>query len=72
MWDPTFGKGPEREYRIRELAKRVPLGWMGTPLDVANAVLYLASDESEYVTGIELSVDGGIQAGTTATPSDVE
>jgi 3(or 17)beta-hydroxysteroid dehydrogenase len=72
MWDPTFGKGPEREYRIRKLAKRVPLGRMGTPHDVANAVLYLASDESEYVTGIELSVDGGIQAGTTATPSDVE
>jgi NAD(P)-dependent dehydrogenase (short-subunit alcohol dehydrogenase family) len=45
---------------------------MGTPLDVANAVLYLASDESEYVTGIELTVDGGILAGTIATPSDAE
>jgi 3(or 17)beta-hydroxysteroid dehydrogenase len=72
MWDPTFGTGPERKRRIQKLAKRVPLGRMGTPLDVANAVLFLASDESEYVTGIELTVDGGIQAGTTATPSDVE
>ncbi|MGD0486568.1 MAG: SDR family oxidoreductase [Syntrophorhabdales bacterium] len=72
MWDPFFGKDHEREYRILKLAKRIPLGRMGTPLDVANAVLYLASDESEYVTGIELTVDGGILAGTIATPSDAE
>jgi NAD(P)-dependent dehydrogenase (short-subunit alcohol dehydrogenase family) len=72
MWDPFFGKDHQRAYHIRKFAKRIPLGRMGTPLDVANAVLYLASDESEYVTGIELTVDGGILAGTTATPSDVE
>ena len=72
MWDPFFGKDQERAYRIRRFRKRIPLGRMGTPLDVANAVLYLASDESEYVTGIELTVDGGILAGTTATPSDAE
>ncbi len=72
MWDPVFGKDEGRAQRIRKLAKRIPLGRMGAPLDVANAVLYLASDESEYVTGIELTVDGGILAGTTATPSDVE
>jgi NAD(P)-dependent dehydrogenase (short-subunit alcohol dehydrogenase family) len=72
MWDPVLGQDQKREYRIRKLANRIPLGRMGAPLDVANAVLYLASDESEYVTGIELTVDGGIQAGTTATPSDVE
>ncbi len=72
MWDPFFGKDDEREYRIRKFGKRIPLGRMGTPLDVANAALYLASDESEYVTGIELTVDGGILAGTTATPLDAE
>jgi 3(or 17)beta-hydroxysteroid dehydrogenase len=72
MWDPAFGKGPDRAARIRRLEKRIPLGRMGMPADVANAVVYLASDESEYVTGIELTVDGGILAGTTATPSDVD
>ena len=37
----------------------VPLGRLGAPRDVANAVLYLASDEAEYVTGTTIVVDGG-------------
>jgi NAD(P)-dependent dehydrogenase (short-subunit alcohol dehydrogenase family) len=40
----------------------VPLGHIGEPNDVAYAVLYLASDESKFVTGAELKVDGGISA----------
>lgn len=40
----------------------VPLGHAGTVLDVANAILYLASDESRYVTGSELVIDGGLTA----------
>ncbi|MFO1195911.1 MAG: glucose 1-dehydrogenase [Burkholderiaceae bacterium] len=40
--------------------KRCPMGHQGTPWDIANAALFLASDESRYVTGIELVVDGGI------------
>ena len=40
----------------------VPTGELGYPLDIANGVLYLASDESRYVTGTELVIDGGISA----------
>jgi NAD(P)-dependent dehydrogenase (short-subunit alcohol dehydrogenase family) len=39
---------------------QVPMGHMGDGFDVANAALFLASDEAKYVTGIELVVDGGI------------
>jgi NAD(P)-dependent dehydrogenase (short-subunit alcohol dehydrogenase family) len=43
----------------------VPLGAKGLPDDVANGVLWLASDESRYVTGAELVIDGGVTAGAT-------
>lgn len=39
-----------------------PIGRFGEPLDIANGVLYLASDESKYVTGSELTIDGGFVA----------
>ncbi|MBX6369099.1 MAG: glucose 1-dehydrogenase [Rhodospirillales bacterium] len=37
----------------------VPLGRLSTPLDIANAALYLASDEAEFITGVALEIDGG-------------
>lgn len=42
-----------------KLARQIPMGRIGEPSDVAHAVLYLASDESRFVTGSELKVDGG-------------
>jgi 3(or 17)beta-hydroxysteroid dehydrogenase len=72
MWDCMLGEGERRERLVRRMCDQVPLGRMGTPLDVAHAVLYLASDEAEYVTGIELNVDGGILAGSAAGPSEEE
>lgn len=42
---------------------RIPLGRTGEPIEVANAVLFLASDEASYITGAELYVDGGYLAG---------
>lgn len=40
----------------------VPTGVLGKPLDIANGVLFLASDESKYMTGTELVIDGGVSA----------
>jgi NAD(P)-dependent dehydrogenase (short-subunit alcohol dehydrogenase family) len=55
----SYAKGDvEAMWRARDA--QVPMGHMGEAWDVANAALYLASDESKYVTGIELVVDGGI------------
>ena len=53
-----FGKA-EAEAK---LGRQIPLGHIGEPADIANAVLYLASDESKFMTGAELKLDGGISA----------
>lgn len=51
--------------KILELMKgRIPLGRLGDPWDIANAYLFLASDEASYITGAVLRVDGGIVVGT--------
>ena len=46
----------------RQSLSRIPLGRIAQPEDIANAVLYLASDESFFVTGSELVIDGGFSA----------
>jgi 3-oxoacyl-[acyl-carrier protein] reductase len=56
----TEGLQAERspEY-IRAMARAVPLGRLGTPREVAHAVLFLASDEAAYITGTTIVIDGG-------------
>jgi 3-oxoacyl-[acyl-carrier protein] reductase len=49
----------EEEWK-EELKKRIPLGYFGSPRDVAGAVAFLASDEAGYITGQVLGVDGGM------------
>ena len=69
MWDAMLGEGESRSHAIESIVAEIPMGKMGEPEDVAYAAVYLASDESQYVTGIELNVDGGILAGSAAAPS---
>jgi 3alpha(or 20beta)-hydroxysteroid dehydrogenase len=47
--------------RLRWFQDRIPMGRLGKPSDVAWAAVYLASDESAYVTGLDLQVDGGYE-----------
>jgi NAD(P)-dependent dehydrogenase (short-subunit alcohol dehydrogenase family) len=42
------------------IVDRIPLSRLGSPEDLGNAAVFLASDDSAYITGIELDVDGGV------------
>ena len=57
-WSWWWGK----EKAIEKLSRQIPMGKIGEPNDVAFAILYLASDESKFVTGTEIRIDGGISA----------
>ena len=56
--------GGDYEGFVRQRHDQVPMGRMGESWDVANAVLFLCSDEAKYITGTELIVDGGLVAST--------
>ena len=49
---------------LESMKARVPLGRMGQPRDIANAYLFLASDEASFISGAVLRIDGGIVVGT--------
>ncbi|MBL4772083.1 MAG: SDR family oxidoreductase, partial [Alcanivoracaceae bacterium] len=70
MWDAMLGEGEQRKQAIKAVAADVPLKTMGEADDVAFAAVFLASNESKYITGIELNIDGGILAGSSATPKN--
>ena len=72
---PPFDKIKDEDYQpaieagmaqqlaeIRAIESRAPIGRLGSPAEVAEAVLFLASDAASYITGALFSVDGGVRA----------
>lgn len=54
--------GLTKDVVMGKLARQIPLARVGVPQEIANGVLFLASDESSFMTGAELKLDGGISA----------
>jgi NAD(P)-dependent dehydrogenase (short-subunit alcohol dehydrogenase family) len=54
-----LASSPVGEQRVKMISNSVPLGRLGIPDEIARAVVFLASDDSSYITGTELFVDGG-------------
>ena len=59
IWTDIHEEAHEPEEMVREYVKKIPLGYIGKPEEVASAVLFLASEESSFITGTELVIDGG-------------
>lgn len=70
MWEALIGDGPDREARMAAMVADTPLKRFGTVEEVAALCVYLASPESAYMTGAELTLDGGLLAGSAASPGD--
>src|SRR5467141_2803083 len=57
--DDLLASSETGERRLKMISSSVPLGRLGTPAEIAKAVVFLASDDSSYIAGTELFVDGG-------------
>jgi NAD(P)-dependent dehydrogenase (short-subunit alcohol dehydrogenase family) len=57
---PRLASSETGQQRRKMISHSVPLGRFGTPDEIAKAVAFLASDDSRYITGTELFVDGGM------------
>lgn len=57
-----INRAPDPEKKMQELVARIPMGRVAEPEEIARAALFLASDESSYITGVTLPVDGGLTA----------
>lgn len=68
IWEPMLGSGPDRDARMQALVADTPLKRFGMPEEVAAVAVMLASDEATYITGTEVNIDGGLLAGSAASP----
>ena len=63
-----LGTGADREARMSALVRDTPLRRFGRSDEVAAIAVLLASDEATYITGAEINIDGGLLAGSAASP----
>ena len=68
IWDAMVGDGPDRQARMAALVADTPLKRFGRVDEVATVAVLLASDEATYITGTEIDIDGGLLAGSAASP----
>ncbi|MFN7027455.1 MAG: SDR family oxidoreductase [Pseudorhizobium sp.] len=68
LWEPMLGMGSDRDAKMKALVADTPLKRFGMPDEVAAIAVMLASDEATYVTGTEVNIDGGLLAGSAASP----
>lgn len=68
IWEPMLGIGADRDAKMQALVADTPLKRFGRPDEVAAIAVMLASDEASYITGTELNIDGGLLAGSAASP----
>lgn len=68
IWNSRLNENPQI---LDEIARFYPLGRVGEAQDIANAALFLASDDAAWITGAELMVDGGLTAGNFRMTTDL-
>ncbi len=68
MWEPMLGEGDARAANIAALVRDTPMQRFGEAEEVAALAVLLAGDEARYMTGAELTIDGGLLAGSAASP----
>ena len=66
MFDGFLAEQPDPDSALARCASRTPLGRIGTPRDIADGFVYLASDDARWVTGTSLVIDGGLTIGLPA------
>lgn len=66
MWEPLLGDGSDRESRMAAFVADTPMRRFGTSEEIAAVAVLLASDECPYMTGAEITVDGGLLAGAAS------